>query len=110
MSRNVSVEIFAAGDGINYPRPGNTVTVHYTGYLADGSRFDSSRDRGKPFKFKLGAEQVIPGLDLGIAQLSIGERAKIIIPAVLAYGEKGFPGLIPPSAELTFDMELITFT
>lgn len=59
--RDVSVEIFAAGDGINYPRSGNTVTVHYTGFLADGTRFDSSRDRGKPFKFKLGSEQVIPG-------------------------------------------------
>jgi FKBP-type peptidyl-prolyl cis-trans isomerase len=60
--RDVTVEIFAAGDGINYPKSGNTVTVHYTGFLSDGSRFDSSRDRGKPFIFKLGAEQVIPGL------------------------------------------------
>ena len=65
MSGNIQVEVFAAGDGINYPRPGNTVTVHYTGFLQDGRRFDSSRDRGKPFKFKLGSEQVIPGLDLG---------------------------------------------
>ena len=85
MSREVKVEIFAAGDGINYPRPGNTVTVHYTGFLADGSRWDSSRDRGKPLKFKLGSEQVIPGLDLGVAQLSIGERAKMTIPAHLGY-------------------------
>ena len=60
--RDVTVEIFAAGDGINYPRPGNVVTVHYTGFLSDGSRFDSSRDRGKPLKFKLGADQVIPGI------------------------------------------------
>lgn len=59
--RDVTVEIFAAGDGINYPRAGNTVTVHYTGFLPDKSTFDSSRDRGKPFKFKLGADQVIPG-------------------------------------------------
>jgi FKBP-type peptidyl-prolyl cis-trans isomerase len=85
------------------------VTVHYTGYLPDGRRFDSSRDRGKPFKFKLGNEQVIPGLDLGVAQLSIGERAKIIIPAHLAYGRQGFPGLVPGNTDLTFDMELITF-
>ena len=62
--RDVRVEIFAAGDGINYPRPGNLVTVHYTGFLADGSRFDSSRDKGKPLKFKLGADQVIPGAQL----------------------------------------------
>jgi len=108
--RDVNVEIFAAGDGINYPRPGNTVTVHYTGFLKDGSRFDSSRDRGKPFKFKLGAEQVIPGLDLGVAQLSIGERAKVTIPAHLAYGDRGFPGLIPGKSELVFDIELITFS
>lgn len=73
----MTVEIFAAGDGINYPKPGNTVTIHYTGHLPEGRRFDSSRDRGKPFKFKIGHEQVIPGLDLGVAQLSIGERAKV---------------------------------
>ena len=105
----VTVEIFTAGDGINYPKKQQTVTVHYTGYLADGSQFDSSRDRGKPFKFKLGAEQVIPGLDEGVAQLSIGERAKIVIPPHLAYGKKGFPGLIPPNATLIFDIELVTF-
>ena len=57
----VSVEIFTAGDGVQYPKKQQTVTIHYTGYLADGTQFDSSRDRGKPFKFKLGAEQVIPG-------------------------------------------------
>ena len=105
----VTVEIFTAGDGINYPKPGQTVTVHYTGYLIDGSQWDSSRDRGKPFKFKLGAEQVIRGLDDGISQLSIGERAKIIIPPALAYGEKGFPGVIPPNSTLIFDVELVTF-
>lgn len=58
---DVSVEVFAAGDGVNYPRKGNTVTIHYTGSLKDGSIFDSSRDRQKPFKFTLGADQVIPG-------------------------------------------------
>ena len=105
----VTVEIFTAGDGINYPKPGQTVTVHYTGYLIDGSQWDSSRDRGKPFKFKLGAEQVIRGLDDGISQLSIGERAKIIIPPGLGYGAKGFPGLIPPNSTLIFDVELVTF-
>ena len=88
---------------------GHTVTVHYTGYLPNGNMFDSSRDRGKPFKFKLGAEQVIPGLDKGVSQRSIGERAKIMIPAQHAYGDRGFPGLIPPNSELVFDLELITF-
>ena len=67
------------------------------------------RDRGKPFKFKLGAEQVIQGLDEGVSQLSIGERAKIVIPPKFAYKDKGFPGLIPPNATVIFDVELITF-
>lgn len=105
--RDIGVEIYVAGDGINYPKPGQTVAVHYTGYLPDGKRFDSSRDRAKPFKFKIGAEQVIAGLDLGISQLSVGERAKLTIPAHLAYGEKGFPGLIPSNSALIFDMELL---
>ncbi len=107
---DVRVEIFAAGDGVNYPRKGQTVTVHYTGYLSDGTQFDSSRDRGKPFKFKLCSEQVIPGLDEGVSQLSIGERAKISIPASKAYADRGFPGLVPANSDLVFDLELITFT
>mmetsp|Transcript_6371 Transcript_6371/g.7758 ORF Transcript_6371/g.7758 Transcript_6371/m.7758 type:complete len:110 (+) Transcript_6371:113-442(+) len=106
---DVRVEIFAAGDGINYPSTGQTVTVHYTGFLPDGTMFDSSRDRGKAFQFKLGSEQVIPGLDKGISQLSIGERAKIMIPPAYAYGERGFPGLIPPNSGLIFDLELLSF-
>lgn len=65
---------------------------------------------GKPFRFKLGAEQVIPGLDVGVSQLSVGERAKMTIPAHLAYGERGFPGLIPPNSDLIFDIELISYT
>ena len=83
MSGNIQVEVFAAGDGINYPRPGNTVTVHYTGFLSDGRRFDSSRDRGKPFKFKLGSEQVIPGLDLGNQTTSLPTLT--YVPARLEY-------------------------
>ena len=75
----------------------------------DGKQWDSSRERGKPFKFKLGAEQVIPGLDEGVSQLSIGEKARITIPPKLGYGSKGFPGLIPPNQVLLFDCELITF-
>lgn len=85
------------------------MTVHYSGYLPNGEIFDSSRDRGKPFKFKIGGEQVIPGLDAGVSQLSIGERAKLVIPSKMAYGERGFPGLIPSNSDLVFDLELITF-
>eukprot|EP00949_MAST-11_sp_MAST-11-sp1_P004104 g4104.t1 len=82
---DVQVEIFSAGDGINYPQPGACCTIHYTAtLLQDGSQWDSSRERGKPFKFKLGREEVIPGLDMGVSQLSIGERANVIIPPKLA--------------------------
>ncbi|CAK4241856.1 unnamed protein product [Aphanomyces euteiches] len=105
----IQVEVFVAGDGINYPKKGQTVVVHYTAYLQDGKKFDSSRDRDKPFKFKLGAEQVIPGLDEGIERLCMKERAKIYIPSDMAYGKKGFPGLVPPNTNLVFDIELITF-
>lgn len=77
--------------------------------LQDGKKFDSSRDREKPFKFKLGAEQVIPGLDEGVERLCMKERAKIFIPADKAYGRKGFPGLVPPNSNLIFDLELLTF-
>jgi len=107
---SVSVEIFSAGDGVNYPSCGQAVTIHYEGYLLDGTRFDSSRGRGKPFKFKLGAEQVIKGLDQGVSQLSVGERAKLQIPSSLAYGERGFPGLVPGNSALIFDVELLTFS
>lgn len=67
-------------------------------------------EQGKPFKFKLGSEQVVPGLDEGVGQLSIGERAKITMPPSKAYGSKGFPGLVPPNTSLIFDLQLITFT
>lgn len=105
----IQVEVFVAGDGVKYPQKGQTVVVHYTGYLQDGKKFDSSRDRNKPFKFKLGAEQVIPGLDEGVERLCMKERAKVFIPADKAYGRKGFPGLVPPDTNLIFDIELLTF-
>ncbi|KAL7683982.1 putative FKBP-type peptidyl-prolyl cis-trans isomerase domain-containing protein [Plasmopara halstedii] len=103
----IEVEVFVAGDGVNYPKLGQTVVVHYTGYLQDGKKFDSSRDRNKPLKFKLGAEQVIPGLDEGVERLCMNERAKLFIPADKAYGHKGFPGLVPPNTNLFFDIELL---
>jgi len=69
---DVAVEIYVAGDGLNYPAADQTIELHYTGYLPDGTKFDSSRDRRKPFRFKLGADQVIPGLDKGMSQVRFG--------------------------------------
>src|SRR5205807_4813633 len=87
-------------------KSGNTVTVHYTGWLKDGAKFDSSKDRGEPFNFPLGAGRVIKGWDEGVAGMKEGGKRKLIIPSDLAYGDKGRPG-IPPKAELTFEVELL---
>ena len=86
--------------------PGKTVTVHYTGYFRDGKIFDSSVTRGEPFTFLLGRGQVIPGWDEGIALLKVGQKAHLIIPYNLAYGENGRSG-IPPKSDLIFDVELL---
>jgi len=103
----VEVVEISAGDNATYPKQGQTVVVHYTGTLQDGSKFDSSRDRNKPFKFKLGAGEVIKGWDEGVAKMCVGQRAKLICSSDYAYGKKGYPGIIPENAELTFDVELL---
>lgn len=90
------------------PRAGETVSVHYTGLLTSGVRFDSSLDRGQPISFKLGTGRVIKGWDEGIARLRVGEQATLIIPPELGYGEKGAGGgVIPPGATLIFVVELV---
>ncbi len=88
------------------PIAGQTVVVHYTGTLTDGSKFDSSRDRNQPFSFKIGAGQVIQGWDEGLATMKIGGRRKLVIPAKLGYGDRGV-GPIPGGATLLFDVELL---
>lgn len=87
---------------------GDALTVHYAGALENGAKFDSSRDRGQPFTFTLGAGQVIRGWDLGLAGMKTGEKRRLVIPSKLGYGETGTPGgPIPPNATLIFDVELL---
>lgn len=89
------------------PQPGQTVVVHYRGWLDNGTEFDSSYSRGQPFEFVLGAGQVIRGWEEGIATMRVGGKRRLIIPPELAYGASGAGGVIPPNARLTFEVELL---
>ncbi len=86
---------------------GDTVSVHYTGTLADGTKFDSSLDRDQPFEFTLAAGEVIQGWDQGVVGMKVGGKRRLVIPPELAYGERGSGDLIPPNAELTFEIKLL---
>ncbi len=102
----LQIKTLVVGTG-DKAEPGKTAVVHYTGWLLDGTKFDSSVDRGTPFEFPLGAGRVIKGWDEGVATMNIGGKVELIIPPDLAYGPSGAGGVIPPNATLKFEVEFL---
>lgn len=103
---SLQVEDLQVGAGAE-ASPGQQVSVHYTGWLTNGQKFDSSLDRGSPFQFELGAGKVIKGWDQGVAGMKVGGKRKLTIPPELGYGARGAGGVIPPNATLVFEVELL---
>ncbi|WP_261555556.1 FKBP-type peptidyl-prolyl cis-trans isomerase [Frankia tisae] len=103
----VSIKVLSPGDGKTFPKKGDAVTIHYVGTLLSGKQFDSSRDRGEPFKTEIGVGRVIKGWDEGVPQLSLGEKAVLTITPDYGYGPRGFPPVIPPNSDLVFEVELL---
>ncbi len=106
MENGLKIEDIKIGSGTE-AKAGNNVTVNYLGTLLNGTKFDSSYDRGQPFSFLLGGRQVIPGWDEGLLGMKVGGKRKLTIPPALAYGERGVPGAIPENSTLVFEVELL---
>jgi FKBP-type peptidyl-prolyl cis-trans isomerase FkpA len=102
----LQIEVLQEGNG-EVAVAGNTVSVHYTGWLTDGKKFDSSIDRNRPYNFKLGDNKVIKGWEQGVVGMKPGEKRKLTIPSDLGYGPNGYPDVIPPNATLIFEVELL---
>ncbi|KKR14677.1 MAG: Peptidyl-prolyl cis-trans isomerase [Candidatus Falkowbacteria bacterium GW2011_GWA2_39_24] len=107
ISSGLQIDVLQAGTGTAVTKAGDTISVHYTGTLLDGTKFDSSVDRGQPFSFTLGVGQVIQGWDQGLLNMKVGEKRKLTIPADLGYGSRGAGAIIPPNATLVFATELM---
>ncbi|MEI7730093.1 MAG: FKBP-type peptidyl-prolyl cis-trans isomerase [Verrucomicrobiota bacterium] len=103
----MKIEKLTTGNG-PAPKRGDKVSVHYTGRLTNGTKFDSSLDRREPFSFTLGRGEVIQGWDEGVATMRVGDKVQLTIPPEKAYGDRGFPGAIPPKATLVFEVELLS--
>jgi|SRR5919109_3578180 FKBP-type peptidyl-prolyl cis-trans isomerase len=102
----LQIEYLTQGQG-PAPRPGDTVVVHYTGWLSDGQKFDSSLDRAEPFQFVLGRRQVIEGWEVALAQMQVGDRVRLTLPPELAYGDRSPTPSIPPNSTLIFEIEFL---
>ncbi|EKM76995.1 hypothetical protein AGABI1DRAFT_115442 [Agaricus bisporus var. burnettii JB137-S8] len=103
----VNIETIKPGNGVNFPKPGDVVKIHYVGTLKDGTKFDSSRDRDEPFETQIGVGKVIKGWDEGVPKLSLNQVAKFTISPDYGYGEKGYPPIIPKNSTLIFEVELL---
>lgn len=107
-SEGVTKQVIRPGDGKTFPKKGDKLTMHYTGTLkSNGKKFDSSLDRGRPFQFTIGVGQVIRGWDEGVITMSKGEKAVLNIKSSYGYGARGAGGVIPPNADLVFEVELL---